>query len=122
DFFTRLESNYTNLSQYQRVLLEPIDALPDSLYSLFANGYKLTDSDKEFLKSEFKIELEKESKKREMEIIYYLSLTIFYIKLKTMKNMFLLPKMERLFCSILSFKVKKVIGYSFNNLIQVAHH
>lgn len=122
DFYYRLNSNYTNLSQYQKTFLLPITELPDSLYSLFANGYILSDKDKDFLKNEFKIEQQKKTKNREMEIIYFLSLTTFYIRLKTVNNMFLLPKVERILCSILSFKINKIIGYSFDNLIQVAHH
>lgn len=33
-----------------------------------------------------------------------------------------LSKIERLLFSILSFKMKKIIGYSFDNFIQLAHH
>lgn len=122
DFFIRLKQNYNIRSDFKNVFYKPIHELPNELYSLFANGYCLLESDKMFLKIEFNFELNKKSKLREMEILYYLSLSTFYVKLKDPKYMFLLPKVERLFCSILSFKTKKIIGYSFDNLIQVAHH
>jgi hypothetical protein len=122
DFYIRLTQNYGIYSNFKNVFLKPLNELPNELYSLFANGYELSESDKTFLKIEFKIELNKISNLREMEILYFLSLSTFYIKLKDPKYMFLVPKIERILCSILSFKTKKIIGYSFDNLIQVAHH
>lgn len=122
DFYGRLKHNYHIYSNFKNVFLKPLNELPNELYSLFANGYDLSNTDKMFLKIEFEIELYKSSKLREMEILYFLSLSTFYIKLKNPKYLFLLPKIERLLCSILSFKAKKIIGYSFDNLIQVAHH
>lgn len=122
DFYIRLKQNYGIYSNFKNVFLKPLNELPNELYSLFASGYELTESDKTFLNIEFKTELNNPSKLREMEILYFLSLSTFYIKLKDPKYMFLLPKIERILCSILSFKTKKIIGYSFDNLISLAHH
>lgn len=122
DFFIRLKENYHVRSDFKNVFYTPQYELSSELDRLFMNGYKLSETDKMFLKVEFNIELNKKSKLREMEILYHLSLSTFYVKLKSPQNMFLLPKVERLLCSILSFKTKKIIGYSFDNLIQVAHH
>lgn len=122
DFYIRLKQNYGIYSNFKNVFLKPLNELPNELYSLFANGYELTESDKTFLNTEFKTELNNSSKLREMEIIYFLSLSTFYIKLKNPKYMFLLTKFERILFSILSFKTKKIIGYRFDNLISLAHH
>lgn len=122
NFYNRLTQNYGIYSNFKNVFLKPLNELSNELYSLFANGYELTENDKTFLNIEFKTELNNPSKLREMEILYFLSLSTFYIKLKDPKYMFLLPKIERILCSILSFKTKKIIGYSFDNLISLAHH
>ncbi len=122
DFFIRLQENYHIRSDFKNVFYEPHHNLSASINRLFMNGYKLSETDTMFLKTEFNLELKKKSKLREMEILYYLSLSTFYVKLKNPQNMFLLPKVERLLYSILSFKTRKIIGYSFDNLIQIAHH
>ncbi|MFB9108158.1 DUF6035 family protein [Flavobacterium gyeonganense] len=122
DFFIRLKENYQIRSDFKDVFYTPEYELSNELNRLFINGYRLSETDRMFLRVEFNFELNKKSKLREMEILYYLSLSTFYIKLKNPKYMFLLPKVERLLCSILSFKTGKIIGYSFDNLIQVAHH
>lgn len=51
-----------------------------------------------------------------MEILYYLSISTFYIKLKNRQLMFKLPKAQKILFAILSFKTGKVIGYRFQNL------
>jgi hypothetical protein len=121
DFFKRLRSGYVKLSEFQRIFLLPFSQLPEILYRLFADGYLLTKEDMMFVKNEFEIEVRKDSRNRELEMIYYLSMAIFYKKSRTLSNMFLISKIERLLFSILSFKSNKVIGYKFENLIQVAH-
>jgi hypothetical protein len=91
--------------------------MPNFLSGLFANGYEATPRDKDFLKREFEKELKKNTYERDFEIIDYLAIAIFYIKLKGQQNlMFKLPKIQYVLFGILSFKKRKVIGYQFKNL------
>lgn len=48
DFYLRLETNYLNLSEFQKVFLSPVNELTDSLYKLFVKGYEITQKDKVF--------------------------------------------------------------------------
>lgn len=123
DFNWRLKTGYNNLSEFQKVFLLPITELPDSLYSLFAKGYEMTAKDKIFLNKEFDIERLKDTYERDFEIIEYLTIATFYIKLKDQKSlMFKLPKIQYVLFAILSFKLKRVIRYNFQNLKQVFNY
>lgn len=82
DFYIRLKDNYNSHTPFQKILSKPINELSDELSNLFLFGYKFSSSDKEFLNTEFNIELKKQTKLREKEILYYMLYPNFRQKFK----------------------------------------
>lgn len=121
-FFNRLEKNYSELSPLQLIFNSKLYEISSSIDELFNNGYEPSKNDVRFLNDEYTIELKNFKEPHRLSILYYLSITIIYTKIRrnsVYKEQF--PKIERVLVAILSIKEKKVIGYSYS-LIQLANH
>lgn len=121
-FFNRLEKNYSELSPLQLIFNSKLYEISSSIDELLNNGYEPSKNDVRFLNDEYTIELKNFKEPHRLSILYYLSITIIYTKIRrnsVYKEQF--PKIERVLVAILSIKEKKVIGYSYS-LIQLANH
>ncbi len=120
-FFERLK-NYDNLSPLQNVYKSNLYDISTKIGELFKGGYIPSKDDIKFLKDEYNWELENYKSPDRHSILYFLSLTIFYIKLRhNLTYLNLIPKIERALFAILSIKEGKVIGYNFKTLVEVPH-
>lgn len=120
-FFDRLKK-YGYLSPLQSVYRSDLYEISSNIGELFKSGYSPTKEDIKFLKDEYNTELSIYKTPDRHSILYFLSITIFYIKLRhnpAYLNLF--PKIERVLSAILSIKERKVIGYNFKTLVEIPH-
>lgn len=124
NFLERVNYNYGDLTELRKLFIYP-SFFRDSVTQLFVKyNYQPTDTDKTFLNTEFKIAL-KEDYPGHYWVLHHLAIAIFFFKiLKSNKPYYLkgLMQIERILCAILSFKFKRVIGYNYKDLLQLAHH
>lgn len=121
-FFERLEKNYSVLSPMQIIFKSKLHEIDSKIDELFKNGYEPNKNDITFLNDEYNTELKLYKEPVRVSILYYLSIITINAKIRhnsVYKQQ--LPKIERLLIAILSFKEKKVIGYSYS-LIQLANY
>lgn len=118
-FFDRLK-NYPNHSPLQKVFYEiNISSKIEELFLI--EKYIPSKEDKFFLKEEYNREFST-GKTGCNSILEHLSYITFYIKaLELSLDLSLISKKGRLLLAILSIKQKKVIGYNFKGIIQIAH-
>jgi len=118
-FFDRLK-NYPNHSPLQKVFYEiNISSKIEELFLI--EKYIPSKEDKFFLKEEYNREFST-GKSGCNSILEHLSYITFYIKaLESSLDLSLISKKGRLLLAILSIKQKKVIGYNFKGIIQIAH-
>ena len=118
-FFDRLK-NYPNHSPLQKVFYEiNISSKIEELFLI--EKYIPSKEDKFFLKEEYNREFST-GKTGCNSILEHLSYITFYIKaLESSLDLSLISKKGRLLLAILSIKQKKVIGYNFKGIIQIAH-
>lgn len=118
-FFDRLKK-YPNHSPLQKVFYEiNISSKIEELF--LTEKYIPSKEDKSFLKEEYDRELST-GKSGCNSILEHLSYITFYIRaLKSNLDLSLISKKGRLLLAILSIKKKKVIGYNFKGIIQIAH-
>ncbi|MBC5839674.1 DUF6035 family protein [Flavobacterium muglaense] len=122
-FFERLKLNYSSLSPLQIIFNSGINEIHTKTDELFRNGYNPTKGDLSFLKIEYQIELSNYKTSFRNSILYFLSLAIIHTKLKSNPDYLKhLPRIERVLIAVLSIKEKKVIGYSFKNLVEIPNH
>ena len=118
-FFNRLK-NYPNDSPLQKVFYEI--NISSKIEELFLTEKHIpSKEDKSFLKEEYNREFST-GKTGCNSILEHLSYITFYIKaLESSLDLSLISKKRRLLLAILSIKKKKVIGYNFKGIIQIAH-
>lgn len=118
-FFDRLK-NYPNHSPLQKVFYEiNISSKIEELFLI--EKYIPSKEDKFFLKEEYNREFST-GKSGCNSILEHLSYITFYIKaLESSLDLSLISKKGSLLLAILSIKQKKVIGYNFRGVIQIAH-
>ena len=118
-FFDRLKK-YPNHSSLQKVFYEiNISSKIEELF--LTEKYIPSKEDKSFLKEEYDRELST-GKSGCNSILEYLSYITFYIRaLKSNLDLSLISKKGRLLLAILSIKKRKVIGYNFKGIIEIAH-
>ena len=118
-FFDRLKK-YPNHSPLQKVFYEiNISSKIEELFLI--EKYIPSKEDKSFLKEEYNREFST-GKTGCNSILEHLSYIIFYIRaLKSNLDLSLISKKGRLLLAVLSIKQKKVIGYNFRGVIQIAH-
>ncbi|WP_314809347.1 DUF6035 family protein [Capnocytophaga granulosa] len=118
-FFDRLKK-YPNHSPLQKVFYEVnISSKIEELFLI--EKYIPSKEDKFFLKEEYNREFST-GKSGCNSILEYLSYITFYIKaLESSLDLSLISKKGSLLLAILSIKQKKVIGYNFRGVIQIAH-
>ena len=118
-FFDRLKK-YPNHSSLQEVFYEVnISSKIEELFLI--EKYIPSKEDKFFLKEEYNREFST-GKSGCNSILEHLSYTTFYIKaLESSLDLSLISKKGSLLLAILSIKQKKVIGYNFRGVIQIAH-
>ena len=118
-FFDRLKK-YPNHSPLQKVFYEiNISSKIEELF--LTEKYIPSKEDKSFLKEEYDRELST-GKSGCNSILEHLSYIIFYIRaLKSNLDLSLISKKGRLLLAILSIKKRKVIGYNFKGIIEIAH-
>ena len=118
-FFDRLKK-YPNHSSLQNVFYEM--NISSKIEELFlTKKYIPSKEDKSFLKEEYNREFST-GKTGCNSILEHLSYITFYIKaLESSLDLSLISKKGSLLLAILSIKQKKVIGYNFRGVIQIAH-
>ena len=118
-FFDRLKK-YPNHSSLQEVFYEVnISSKIEELFLI--EKYRPSKEDKFFLKEEYNREFST-GKSGCNSILEHLSYITFYIKaLESGLDLSLISKKGSLLLAILSIKQKKVIGYNFRGVIQIAH-
>ena len=118
-FFDRLKK-YPNHSSLQEVFYEVnISSKIEELFLI--EKYIPSKEDKFFLKEEYNREFST-GKSGCNSILEHLSYITFYIKaLESGLDLSLISKKGSLLLAILSIKQKKVIGYNFRGVIQIAH-
>nr|WP_314785609.1 DUF6035 family protein [uncultured Capnocytophaga sp.] len=118
-FFDRLKK-YPNHSPLQKVFYEiNISSKIEELF--LTEKYIPSKEDKSFLKEEYDRELST-GKSGCNSILEHLSYITFYIRaLKSNLDLSLISKKGRLLLAILSIKKRKVIGYNFKGIIEIAH-
>ena len=118
-FFDRLKK-YPNHSSLQNVFYEMnISSKIEELFLI--EKYIPSKEDKSFLKEEYNREFST-GKTGCNSILEHLSYITFYIKaLESSLDLSLISKKGSLLLAILSIKQKKVIGYNFRGVIQIAH-
>ena len=118
-FFDRLKKYY-NHSSLQKVFYEVnISSKIEELFLI--EKYIPSKEDKFFLKEEYNREFST-GKTGCNSILEHLSYITFYIKaLESSLDLSLISKKGRLLLAVLSIKQKKVIGYNFKGIIQIAH-
>lgn len=112
------------ITNYQRLFLKQQNEMYDKIFEFFKNEYTFTKEDKEFINNEFNRKIQSSDKLNENTIIYYISISIFLSRLTNYKELYnnYNGSIQQLLFAILSIKIKKVIGSSFSNLIQVINH
>lgn len=121
EFFIRL-NQYENLSPLQNIFYSNIYEFFLQLSELFSKGYNLSNSDIEFLKIEFYLEKRNYKNTGKFSVLYFISLAIFFHKIRKQPEYFkVISKIERVLIAILSIKEKIVIGYNYQNIVQIPH-
>ncbi len=110
-------------SKYKCLFLSQYSELFNKIYDFFKIDYKFTKDDLNFINKEFKNKIESREKLTDYKMIYYISISIFLSKLSNSKELYerYNSKVQQHLFAILSLKKKRVIGSSFNNIIQIVN-
>lgn len=112
------------ITEYQQLFLKQQNEMYDKILMFFQKDYILSIEDKKFIKKIFDKNITENEISNNNSIIYYVSISLFLNKLSKNKDLYRIydKKVEQLLFTILSIKIKKVIGNNFSNLIQFVNY
>ena len=115
--------NESYITNYQRLFLQDPNIIYDKMFELFKNDYVFTKTDLRFINKEFESKISTNEKLNEGTIIYFISISIFLSRLSKYKEIFNSydSSIQQHLFSILSIKKARVIGFNYQNVIQIVN-